>query len=112
VDFPIVGQREYRAKQNREAVGSHNYAPSPARSEPEPKKKGFFERFTGRGKRDSDSQLSTRQQGATPARKTPDDASSYAVGGNARDLRNGWMDGEQNHQEKPELPVFFNKSRR
>lgn len=111
-DFPIVGQREYRAKHNRESSAPHPHAPAPARPGSEPKKRGFFDRLTGRGKRDGDSQLSAREHGATPARKVPDDASSYAVGGNAGDRRNGWMDGESNHQEKPELPVFFNKSRR
>jgi cell division protein FtsZ len=110
-EFPIVGQREYRAKQHRESA-PHASAPPSTQPGPEQKKRGFFERLTGRGKRESDSHDSRRQQGATSEQKASDVDSSYAVGGERRDRRNGWMEDEPQRQEKPELPVFFNKSRR
>ncbi len=114
-DFPAVGQREYQAKAQRDPQAPNVYAPHPQpapRHAPEPKKRGFFDRLTGRGKRDGDSQAERHEPAATHAHKSTSTDNSYSVGGDSHGHRSGWLDDEPQRQDKPELPVFFNKSRR
>ena len=110
-EFPPVGQREYHAKTQRPGSSPHVYA-EPASPPAEPKKRGFFERLTGRSKRDADSRVTGGERDAFNARQRPDGERSYTVGGNSDARRNGWLETEPQRQEKPELPVFFSKSRR
>jgi len=114
-DFPAVGQREYQAKAQREPQAPNVYAPHAPQAQrhaPESKKRGFFDRLTGRGKRDGDSRAERHEPAATHAHKSNAPDNSYTVGGDARGPRSGWVDDESQRQDKPELPVFFNKSRR
>jgi cell division protein FtsZ len=107
-DFPPVGQREYAAKTQRgDAVN-----PSASRLDPEPRRRGLFERLTGIGKRESDSRVERRETHVTAAPKAPPRDHSYSVGGDAHEPRPARHDDEQHRQEKPDFPVFFNKSRR
>lgn len=110
-DFPAVGQREYHAKTQRNAAAPQVYGEHSARPA-EPKKRGFFERLTGRAKRDGDSQPTAREREAFDTAQRRHDDGSYAVGADAGTRRGGWHEGEPERQEKPELPVFFSKSRR
>jgi cell division protein FtsZ len=110
-EFPPVGQREYHAKVNRDGTAPQVYGATADRPA-EPKKRGFFERLTGRAKREPDSASSDREREAFAAHQRSGDNRSYAVGGGADNRRNGWLDTEPQRQEKPELPVFFSKSRR
>ena len=103
-EFPVVAQREYHAKSRRDGATPH--------VEPEPKKRGFFERLTGRAKREADSPPSNRDRDVFNTSQRPEGDRSYAVGGGADAHRSGWLDSEPQRQEKPELPVFFSKSRR
>ena len=110
-EFPVVGQRDYQAKTQRNGAAPHVYAEPTVRA-PEPKKRGFFERLTGRAKREGDSHASSRdREGFDPAHRSESDR-SYTVGGEADPRRSGWLESEPQRQEKPELPVFFSKSRR
>ncbi|MGA7116917.1 MAG: cell division protein FtsZ [Hyphomicrobium sp.] len=111
-EFPAVGQRDYHAKMQRDAARPPSYGSSPARAEAEPRKRGFFERLTGRGKQESDSHPSHREHPATAQQNMPAAERSYAVGVEPPSRRAGWSNDEQQRQEKPELPVFFTKSRR
>jgi cell division protein FtsZ len=110
-EFPVVGQREYQAKTQRNGAAPHVYAEPTART-PEPKKRGFFERLTGRAKREGDSHASGRDREAFDTANRSESDRSYTVGGDADARRNGWLESEPQRQEKPELPVFFSKSRR
>jgi hypothetical protein len=110
-EFPAVGQREYHAKTQRNAAAPHVYTEHSARP-PEPKKRGFFERLTGRAKRDGDSLPADREREAFATTQRSEIERSYAVGGDAATHRGGWLEAEPQRQEKPELPVFFSKSRR
>ncbi len=111
-EFPAVGQREYHAKMQRAPARPQSYGSPSTRAEPEPRKRGFFEQLTGRGKREGDSHPSHGDQSAIAQQKVPAVDRSYAVGVDSQSRRGGWSDDDQHRQEKPELPVFFNKSRR
>ncbi len=111
-EFPAVGQREYHAKTQREAARPQGYGATSSGAEPEPRKRGLFERLTGLGKREGDSRPTHREQSAMHRQNAPAVDRSYAVGVDAQSRRDGWSGDDQNHQEKPELPAFFNKSRR
>jgi hypothetical protein len=107
-DFPPVGQRDYIAKTQRgEAVEQRA-----SQQEPEPRRRGLFERLTGRGKPESDSRIERREPHAQAHPKATSRDHSYGVGGDAREPRHSHYDDERNRQEKAELPAFFNKSRR
>ncbi len=110
-EFPAVGQREYHAKTQRNAAAPHVYAEQSARPA-EPKRRGFFERLTGRSKRDGDSHPTNRDHEAFDTAQRSEIDRSYTVGGEADQRRSGWLETEPQRQEKPELPVFFSKSRR
>jgi cell division protein FtsZ len=107
-DFPIVGQREYIAKTQRGGAAEQRAQ----RQEPEPRRRGLFERLTGRGKRESDSRIERREPQVQAQPKAPAHGHSYGVGGSAREPHHAHYDDEPHLQEKPELPAFFNKSRR
>ncbi|OYW56999.1 MAG: cell division protein FtsZ [Hyphomicrobium sp. 32-62-53] len=110
-EFPVVGQRVYQAKTQRNGPAPHVYAEPTVRA-PEPKKRGFFERLTGRAKREGDSHASSRDREAFDTANRSESDRSYTVGGDADPRRSGWLESEPQRQEKPELPVFFSKSRR
>jgi cell division protein FtsZ len=111
-EFPAVGQRDYHAKMQRDAARPPSYGSAPARAEAQPKKRGFFERLTGRGRHEGDSHPPHREQPATAQQNGPPSDRSYAVGVEPQSRRAGWSNDEQQRQEKPELPVFFTRSRR
>ncbi|MBY0225775.1 MAG: cell division protein FtsZ [Hyphomicrobium sp.] len=111
-EFPAVGQREYHAKMQREAARPPSYDSAQVRAEAEPRKRGLFERLTGRGKQAGDSHPSRREQAATAQQNMPAADRSYAVGVEPQSRRADWSNDEQKRQEKPELPVFFTRSRR
>ncbi len=104
-DFPVVGQREYRAKTASESV------PPPASVEPR-RRAGLFERLTGRGRHENDS----------PGAAGP--MTSQTVTGRAgqqsserpRISNHGPVDRSRSvagkTQEDVELPVFFNRERK
>jgi cell division protein FtsZ len=107
-DFPPVGQRDYIAKTQRgEAVEQRA-----SQQESEPRRRGLFERLTGRGKRESDSRIERREHHEQAQPKAPARNHSYGVGGDAREPYHSQYDEERHPQEKPELPAFFNKARR
>ena len=111
-DFPEIGQREYQAKMQRggPATGgpaqSSGNAPSPAR------KRGLLERLTGRAKRPTDSQSSAPAERSPGAFNPASIDQSYTVGGGAPGHRNTSNHDRSDHQERPDLPAFFNKSHR
>jgi hypothetical protein len=106
-EFPAVGQREYHAKRSLEAARTD--AP---RMEPETRKRGFFERLTGRGKKPTDSRedhaSSALQRRIQPHQ--PDN--SYGVGPDRGTHRDDWATEESKRQERPDFPAFFNRARR
>jgi cell division protein FtsZ len=110
-DFPPIGQRDYHSKTQGSGAAPHVYAESSPRPS-EPKKRGFFERLTGRAKRVPDSHDSERSRAAPDQRNPTSSDRSYTVGENESARRSGWLENEPQRSEKPELPVFFSRSRR
>jgi len=111
-DFPLVGQREYIAKTQRLGDEARGYPSTPGRKESEPRRRGLFERLTGRGKHESDSHESGRDPHATSASRAPSSATSYGVDESARGVQNARREDASHRSEKPELPAFFTRSRR
>jgi cell division protein FtsZ len=106
-DFPVVGQREYRAKAAPGAVAEPATAQSEARRRP-----GLFDRLTGRSRSADDSIPAAPGSHAPAAPGRP--ASGTAAGsrsapGSPQERGSG---GARKSQEDVELPVFFSRDRK
>jgi cell division protein FtsZ len=108
-DFPIVGQRDYRAKTSVAASGG--YAPdTPSYGEEiQPRRPGFLERITGRMRRSNDSHEQDwgREHAAEPRAAAQNPApQAQGPAQNPRQRAAGRV------QEEAELPVFFSRERK
>ena len=112
-DFPLIGQREYRAKmgipEEPQPRPPRNYALA---HEPAPRRVGFFERLTGarrRGSQDDGNELRSSPQ-------APEGASGIDRQAPPRERRpppRGHPDGGNAiGDESIELPIFFNQEKR
>ncbi len=111
-DFPVVAQREYHAKMEHHVQPPSAAHRPPAQSRSEPRKRGFFDRLTGRKRAESDSpasgtgphvsvQYTESPRGTSaPGRQHPRDDDPRHYGNHAE------------RSENADLPAFFGKSRR
>jgi hypothetical protein len=111
-DFPPVGRRAYRAMMDWAGdEGDRSGAFEQDQQHEAPRRRGLFERITGRLRRDSD--LAAREQvrgtlhGPDPDEDPGERASSHPFEGAARRTA-----GHQNSTEDPEMPVFFSRERK
>lgn len=111
-EFPPVGQREYHAKSQGAGAPSYTHPEQSGRAAPEPRKRSFFDRLTGRAKRDGDSREHGGQRASHETGNVSQSDRSYTVGRDAEAARSQWLDGERKREEKPDLPAFFTRSRR
>jgi cell division protein FtsZ len=111
-EFPPVGQREYHAKSQGAGAPSYTHPEQSGRAAPEPRKRSFFDRLTGRAKRDGDSREHGGQRASHETGNVSQSDRSYTVGRDAEAARAQWLDGERKREEKPDLPAFFTRSRR
>jgi cell division protein FtsZ len=102
-DFPIVGQRDYHAKAQA-GVHEHGYDTAEPQRRP-----GFFERITGRIRRQSESPERDGDHGVSepPALPTNRAVPQQPAGGTQARHRGG-----SRMQEEAELPVFFTRERK
>jgi cell division protein FtsZ len=106
-DFPPIGQRAYYAK-----TQPGGPAAPQAPQQDEPRRRGFFDRIAGFGRRESDSQaqrhdtrIQATSKGPQPGRANEPDTGSQAQ-------HPGGVETSPMRPERADLPVFFNKSRR
>jgi len=107
-DFPQVGQREFHAK----AEGQGQPAAGPARNSGEPQRKpSLFQRWTGFGRQQADSD---DRPGESDERRLSRTAQHNYDDHNAR-RGSGHDNFDPNHsgsRQNPELPEFFDRKRR
>jgi len=110
-DFPPIGQREYYAKTQpgTPPARPHGSAPQPTA---EPRRRGFFDRIAGLGRRESDSRGERTDSHLHAASKGPHAGRAPAGEQDGRAQRPVAEGDPAKRPEKPDLPVFFSKSRR
>lgn len=111
-DFPPHSQREYYAKSAEAHREEADRRAEPRVAEQRaPRRPSFFERLTGRGRSSGDS----RQTAPSSAeRRDPEPPLGYSteIHQRSRPAIDPGSDDRSMAREKPELPVFFNRTRR
>ncbi|MCL4765180.1 MAG: cell division protein FtsZ [Hyphomicrobiaceae bacterium] len=113
-DFPVVGQREYRAKSGWHDAGTAPQAPRGYAAEPDQpqKRPGLFSRITGFGRR-AENPAPQHDRGFTQNARPVMDRAQPAHSTSARPARSDESNQSQSRtSEDSELPVFFHKDRK
>ena len=111
-DFPVVGQRDYYAKSAQQRRAPQGQGLPSSRQPAEPRRRGFFERLTGRGRTESDS-LADRQQidSGYRAHAHPHHHPANVTYASESDHGAAAREGDE-HRREADLPALFSKSRR